>query len=355
MGVVLAQQNQMDPEQFSDESVQRPPIIPSHEPVEKALENKPIPISIQIQGARVDDRIVLNFREKGRFEFNSMIMGYDNNSRDFRCTIEENFHSNETFEYYIEIFPKGASKIRLPAEKNVFFEIKSYKSSAQIIRGILIFLLIISPAIIAYIVSRVQKSHHKRTTLYQQKLRRRKRDLTRQREKHYKEYLKKLSGNRGSVQPSKPAASTQKPSGQTHDSSPRATPEIPPAVTDLDSPKLDDKVSTQELKRELDGILSRKTPESPPRRPIPGNKSSMRHTKQPTRRQPRKPHVPVRKQPVKKPPETPSGRSMEDLLEKTGPIPAPESLPSSDQDASQKSLDKNERDRLLDILGLDDV
>lgn len=338
----------------SGEIIQRPPIIPSHQPVEKALENQPIPIGISVQGARLEDRIILNFREKGRFDFNSMVMGYNPTTKNYETVIDENYHSNETFEYYIEIFPQGASKIRVPPENNAYFEIRSHKSSADIIRGILIALLIASPAIVAYIVSRVHRAHVKRTTIHQQKLRQRKRELTRQREKHYKEYLRKLSGGRGPVTPTKSGVS--RPARAKKEAEPDTTPAVQLPRRETPTPDLDEKVSTLELKRELDEILSgretraqtgRTTP--PPGQSDNRDRSAHPSSRQSTRRLPPRPD-----------------RSAEDTgsigakqKEKTGPIPSDAISDKSKKDSQpvkpRKTLKKTERDKLLDILGLDDL
>jgi len=158
-GSGFAQEESVDTGHPTPVVISRPPVVANHVPVEKALENVPIDISVNIPNAIPEDKIILHFKELGRFEFHSIGMGYNPETRLYETTISEKYHSSQTLEYYIDIMPIGASKVRLPAGQNTFYEIRSYKSSAQYIRGILLVILALSPAIAFYMFTRMRTSH----------------------------------------------------------------------------------------------------------------------------------------------------------------------------------------------------
>ncbi|MBN1551664.1 hypothetical protein JW979_09350 [bacterium] len=370
----------------------RPPIIVDHDPITAAKNNEPIDIEISIHGARPEsDEVFLHFREKGPFDFHVFRMGYNPETKNFEKTIDINYHGNEDIEYYIEIFPEGLLKIRVPEDG--YYEINSYTSSEKYIKSALIILLIASPALIAYFIGRIYRAHVKRATIYQQKLNKRKRQLAREREKHYKDYLKKLTGVRPTNNVSKTVPANKKELEKSTEQPSSAKQQIPenhstPPGDVVDSQE--EKVSTQELKRELDEILNRRPADNSPK-PPPRTTSKTSQQKPPTGKmsskekdlervqsradwQARK-HLSGISKP--KPVDDPS-------LEKTNPgqQPRPNSTPpaaprsvdippgpskqppqkgekphpkiiNNDQLDNTRPLNKNERDKLLDILGLD--
>jgi len=321
--------------------INRPPIIPQHEPVKKALENEPIHVTIDVQGARMTDKCIFNFREKGLFEFHTILMGYNPNTHLFECTITKQFHSNEVFEYYFEIFPEGLSSIRVPKNNDQFFLIHSYVKSAKLIRLVLLFILVLSPIIIAYFVRRIRRFHVKRTTTFKQKIKKRKRKLGREREKHYKRYLKDLTGTKRT---GKVANSLKKSEIKIKTQPQEVTHSVAHAKDKQSIQK--DKVSTGELKRELDEILDRRHSEdrSKPSEIIPRKKSV-------------KPDISI-----------PTALVTDDRPKDTDSTSKRKLTAEGEQDVGTrtdeitkplgneiKALDKSERNKLLDILGLDDI
>ena len=258
------------------------PISVIFEPVTKALENKPIEIKIKISGFDPRDKVQLHFRDQGETEFYAIPFGLDMNTQEFIATIDERYHSNETIEYFVEIIRPNGSQFRYPEDKLSYYEIKSYKNSAKYIRLILYFLLIIAPALLYYMTTKLFKVHVKRTTSYQQKLNKRRRQLSKQREKHYQEYLQKLSGAKTANNHSIPTMSRRKrsqnikyvdmdeklepaqsPVEPTGSDMANATPKPKAEAPSPPTSEVDERVSTNELKRELDEILNAVKVEKP--------------------------------------------------------------------------------------------
>ncbi len=239
-----------------------------HDPVLSAKKYEAIDIGVQVQQVRPRDQMIIHFRDKGTHSFHSSPLGYNPESSRFEMTIDQRYHSNNNMEYYIEIFPEALPKIRIPETPETYFEIKSQSRWIKIIEPVAWALLITSPAIVAFLVSNIRKAHMKKTKEYEQKLRARRKKLTREREKHYNSYLKKMAGIR--VAPTTPPPKS-KPAENGKDvskvSRSDTTPQPPyKGQTTPPPPKQDRKeiistssslTSTGELKRELDEILSR--------------------------------------------------------------------------------------------------
>jgi hypothetical protein len=406
----------------------RPPIIPEHNPVVQVPEDVSIEISLKIQGARPEDIVNLNFRERGTSEFHVLPMGLNPETKQFEATIDERYHSRYVIEYYIEIFPVGVAPIRLPADPGSFYEIKTIRNIAKIIRAILIMFLIASPAIIAYIIGRMYKTHVKKTTVYQQKLSARKRTLARQREKHYQDYWRRMTGNRKADKGKGTIPAGPDPSSGS----------IPPKYSIPDEQKIEDEVDesagneeifeeADELQRELDEILSKRHEISKSTAPAAKQSVPPQSSKQPASQPPKQPTAQPPKQPTAQPPKQPVAQSIKPPLplkyptrpassgsqvkrttaplkpplssipqrpnpnpgakpagtpsrpaqtgspaqspvhksapqpetrRKIPPATSPAPLDQITQDidlekSDSKKLDKNERDKLLDILGLD--
>ncbi len=381
-----------------------PPISFSFEPVEKALENAPITISIHLAGILPEDKVILNFRDMGRLDFNTLPMGLNPETKLYETTIDERYHSDETIEYYIEILPSSGLPVRIP-KGDKLYKIKSYSDMDKYIRMAWIVLLVISPMLFYHLGRRIYKSHVKQTTLYQQKLRKRRRELKKEREKHYKDYLRKLSGGPVKGKRNPPAAGVTKRSPGKPERKPKRKPAARAATGSGSGARSapDDKVSTQELKRELDQILNRGTTPTDSRvkraqRPTPTRRSARpavrragtsatgeTQRKPSTKRAaatPRKPRDakttppaarkpgtgkasprPVRKRtrdqttpPTGRKPDTarkiPSGTAT-----KSGPkhkiVPQNIKQPLPEADTDTDKLNTEELDKLLDILGLD--
>ena len=260
------------------------PLSVIFEPVTKALEYSPIDIVIKISGFDLKDKMILHFRDTGESDFYAIPFGLDNNTQNFVATIDERYHSNQPIEYFVEIIRSDGTRIRYPSDNLTYYEIKSYKNSAKYIRAVLYFLLISAPALLYYLATKLFKAHVHRTTAYQQKLSKRRRQLAKQREKHYQEYLQKLSGAKMGNTRSETSASPRKKRSQNikyvdldevqppaeiptpiPEQAQAVPPRLPPVKeSPLNEPKQDDRISTSELKRELDEILSGQRSERTP-------------------------------------------------------------------------------------------
>ena len=270
----------------------RPKVEVEFTPVEKVLENTPIRIGVKIPATREGDQVFLHFREAGRLDFNSTPMGYNPMSKNYETEIDERFHGKEKVEYYIEVFPVNHEKIRLPEAIDGVYSVVTYTSFNDIMRVILICIVIPSPIFIAYMISRFRKAHQKRTVAYQQRLKSRERQLTKQREKHYQEYVKKMTGGKstpGRTDPGKPATTSvpTKPAAFRGKSPEQTRPgtfpaEVKPAVEPVSEMMLENTDQTSdELKRELDEILSGKSSEPTPPPGTPPRKLPLRPPKSP--------------------------------------------------------------------------
>ena len=131
---------------------------------------------------------------------------------------------------------------------------------SRYIEPILIVLLIASPAVGAYIFSKARKAHAKKRAEYERRIRSRRRKLGKEREKHYKEYLKTLSGG-----PRKSGTHSGDTQGRFSTMTKEKRLSTPsrnvPASTLLKRPlpkskSLGDTKTDDELRRELDNILN---------------------------------------------------------------------------------------------------
>lgn len=242
----------------------------NHVPPVRALENEDILISVYVEDVVTGDEMRIHFREGPGSGFHAMPMGYNPTDGRFEVSIEQRFHKNHSLQYYIEIFPVGLSPIRIPEASGEYYSVKVKKRFSKYIKPILIILLIASPAVGAYLFSKARKAHARRRAEYERRIRSRRRQLNREREKHYKEYLKTLSGGTRSqsegVRPESrlPVKKSSKPKpppdqSRTNGDSAHAGPAAKkPAKSRL--PKSGSSLSSstdEELRRELDNILNR--------------------------------------------------------------------------------------------------
>ncbi|HPQ39992.1 MAG TPA: hypothetical protein PLV45_06420 [bacterium] len=253
----------------------------NHIPPVSVLENEDIHISVFVDDVITGDEMRIHFREGPLSGFHAMPMGYNPAEGRFEVFIESRFHGNQSLEYYIEIFPVGLSSIRIPETSGEYYTVNVIKPFSRFIKPILIALLICSPAVGAYLFSKARKAHAKRRAEYERRIRSRRRQLNREREKHYKEYLKTLSGGArprpDSLRPESrlPAQKHGAPhsSDQKTDSPPPAEPKTRPPGNGSRSPEagvrkpappkrpvsrspLKD-TTDDELRKELDNILNR--------------------------------------------------------------------------------------------------
>ncbi len=248
----------------------RPKVEIEFTPVEKVLVDTPIRLGVRIVSTREGDQVFLHFREAGRLDFNSTPMGYNPMTKQYETEIDERFHGREKVEYYIEVFPTGAPKIRLPENADTLYSVETYTSFNDIMRIVLICIVIPSPIFIAYLVSRMRKAHLKRTTAYQQKLKSRERQLTRQREKHYQEYVRKMTGGKGAAsrgdsrQPAPPAGNAPPVRSRVPEPAKTAPVEVKATIDPSEMILEDTDHTADALKRELDEILSARSPDTPP-------------------------------------------------------------------------------------------
>ncbi|GEM_PF-5823643 len=257
------------PESTQPQMPPRPKVAVEFTPVEKVLVNTPIRIGIRIVATREGDQVFLHFREAGRLDFNSTPMGYNPMTKQYETEIDERFHGKDKVEYYIEVFPIGAPKIRLPENVEAVYSVETYTSFNDVMRIVLICIIIPSPIFIAYLVSRLRKAHLKRTNAYQQKLKSRERQLTRQREKHYQEYVRKMTGGKSaaprgdSKQPPQPAGNASPGRSRAPEPAKTAPVEVKATIDSSEMILEDTDHTADALKRELDEILSAKSPETP--------------------------------------------------------------------------------------------
>jgi len=325
--------------------------IYTHNPVSKALHNEPIEISVPVEEFLPGDVLKIHFKEKWEVDYRSFPMGYNPSTKHFEFIIDERFHTDENLEYYIDMFPLNGQRIRLPAGNTETYTIQSYSKPTEFLEPVFYAILILSPVIALFIARRFYRVHVQRTTKYEHKLRIRKRKLKREREKHYKDYMVKMSGSRKPVGTAGPVAS---PGPRVPEKQERKQLDMK-AIPSYDA---DPNSSTGELKRELDSILQPRSDEpelkpktGPKRKPVKKPPSS-KQPQPPTRRplnSAAKPAPPTKSPQRKKTP--PVKRPVSSETEQL-PKKKPAKPPSKISDETE-SLGKDDRDKLLDILGLD--
>lgn len=314
------------PQQNAPQMPSRPKVEILFEPVVKVLADTPIQIGLKIEATREGDQVFIHFREAGRLDFNSTPMGFNPMTKQYETEIDERFHGNEPIEYYIEVFPVGLSKIRLPEDIESVYTVVMFTNFNDIMRMILIALAIPSPIFIVYLINRLQKAHQKRTVVYQQKLKKRERQLTKQREKHYQEYVKKMTGGKAVTRPDATkvvSSSPTKPASIRPNSSESSRPmpvsaednSVADSTGELILENTDQ--TTYELKRELDEILSGKSSSPGSPTPSPTRKPSARSPQTSPAAIPHRDTTPPA--PSKKPPLKPPVR----------PAPKPETQPQA--------------------------
>jgi len=230
-----------------------------HVPPVNVLENEEILVIVYVDNVYTGDEMRIHFREKSGSGFHTMPLGYNPVEKRFEVAIEERYHGNNSIEYYIEIFPQGLAPIRTPEEKGAYYTVKIKKRWSRYIEPLLIALLIASPAVGAYTFSKARKIHARKRAELERKLRSRRRQLGKEREKHYKDYLKTLSGGRKSTGNGTDHTQSRLPSSQK--SEPNINKTIPRPATGRRSvaksvPK-EDTATDDALRKELDNILSR--------------------------------------------------------------------------------------------------
>ncbi|MBN1295354.1 hypothetical protein JXA80_01150, partial [bacterium] len=166
----------------------------NHVPPVDVLEGEDIQISVFVDEAIAGDDMRIHFRSRSQTGFHAMPLGFIPSEGRFEMAIEERYHGNDSIEYYIEIFPAGLTAIRIPETPGEYYSVKVKKRISRYLEPLLIAVLIASPAFGAYFFSKARKAHSQRRAEYERKIRTRRRQLTREREKHYREYLKTLSG-----------------------------------------------------------------------------------------------------------------------------------------------------------------
>lgn len=242
-------------------------------------EHEDVCVSIFVSEIQEGDEARIHFREKSGSALHMMPLGYNQTDGAFAVCIDERYHDNKSIQYYIELFPTGLASIRIPEDPGSFNTVKIKKRASRYIEPIMVGLLIVSPAFAAFLYNRIRKAHARRRAEYENRLRARRRKLHKEREKHYKEYLKSLSGRKVAIPQQRedlsddktrinePIPDTSQTSGtdeersaQKVDSPPttRRSPVSPatgrttkskPRMTGIDE-------TDKELRRELDNILN---------------------------------------------------------------------------------------------------
>ncbi len=232
---------QATPSPTPDQPIQRTHYEYSHGAPADAYEHEDICLSVFIDQIMEGDEARVQFKTPSEGGFHMMTLGYNPSEQRFMVCINERYHMNSAIEYYIELFPVGMAPIRIPEKSGEFYRVKVRKKFSLYWEPVLIGLLIASPAFGAFLYSKIRKAHVKRKTEYENKLKARRKKLHKEREKHYQEYLKTLSGRKVT----KPQSPAQKP--PPTEPSPK-TPSSKP-----EKPEMDD--TDKELREELDNIL----------------------------------------------------------------------------------------------------
>ena len=288
-------------------------------------EHEEICVSVFVPDLMEGDEARIHFREGTSSPLHMMPLGYNQTDGAFTVCIDERYHDNHSIQYYIELFPAGLTPIRIPEDPGAYNTVKIKKKASRYIEPILVGLLILSPALAAFLYTKIRKAHSKRRAEYETRLRARRRKLHKEREKHYKEYLKTLSGRKvpgpaqrnGGVSEEKPPKdSLPAPESQqeeelleqppkTEPARPKAKSASGPAKSGSAKPRMARADDTDlELKRELDNILN-VIPVEQPKKPAPGTAKIPSGSKQPSGKPgPTKP-APARKAPAKSEPESP--------------------------------------------------
>ena len=226
------------------QQIQRTHYEYSHVVSADAYEHEDICLSVFIDQIMEGDEARVQFKTPSEGGFRMMTLGYNPSEQRFMVCISERYHMNSAIEYYIELFPVGMAPIRIPEKPGEFNRVKVRKKYSKLWEPILIGLLIASPALGAFLYSKIRKAHAKRKAEYENKLRARRKKLHKEREKHYQEYLKTLSGRK--VVKSQPTTPKTAP---TPSESPRKTASPQPEKHEMDD-------TDKELRQELDNILN---------------------------------------------------------------------------------------------------
>lgn len=252
-----------------------------HIPPVNATEHDDILFFVFVDDAQPGDEMRIHFRKKGKKGFHAVTMGYNPAEHRFEALIDERYHGNKSLEYYIEIFPVQLPPIRIPEVAGQFNSVKLKKKISRYIEPLLLVIIISAPFVGVFAFSKARKGHAQKRAEYERRVRSRRRKLSKEREKHYKEYLKTLSsGTRGTTNGSDQSTQSRlkRPTGTPRSQSkPASRKPLPrqvdnkevPAGPQLAADKSDDQkqlatkgfgphISTdEELRRELDNILNK--------------------------------------------------------------------------------------------------
>jgi hypothetical protein len=168
----------------------------NHIPPVGIYEHEDICLGVFVERIREGDEARVQFRVRSGDSFHMIPLGYNPAERRFIACIDERFHRNAGIEYYIELFPADMAPIRIPETTGEFYSVRIRKSYSRIGRPLLLAFLIASPAIAVFFYSKIKSAHAKRKAEYEGRLRARRKKLHKEREKHYQEYLKTLSGRK---------------------------------------------------------------------------------------------------------------------------------------------------------------
>jgi len=232
-----------------------------HVPPVNAIAHEEVLFSVSVDQMVTGDEVRIHFRKPGKSGFHAMPMGYNPTEGRFEVGVDERYHGNHSIEYFIELFPVGLTPIRIPETRDQYLKVKLKKKLSRILEPLLIFFLIISPAVGAYMFTKARKAHSKRRAEYERRIRSRRRKLTKEREKHYKEYLKTLSGGRKSSQDHYSFEEfSRKRESKNLDIPQKNSPSVPEKSKPLARKGFSQDFDTDdELRRELDNILSKST------------------------------------------------------------------------------------------------